>query len=753
MGNSIGHSIYVFDDFRLDLSKLMLYRGEREISLPPKVIKTLAVLIENHDEILPKEELIERVWEGSIVEESNLSQYLYLIRKTLGKKAEGGEFIETFRRRGYRFNGPVDLIAERSPTNGFSGAASELAVERQGNVLRLVDWSKREDLPAVPDETNPVKPLEVKSSLSHPLRFLWIAALIIAAIAVSAFVVRNFWPTGERVQEHKEMTVTRLTNGLFIYGTAISPDGNFFVYFQDIGETMHLFVQQTGQTTRNDILTLPPGHSFLGPTFSPDSQWIYFVSTKADDQSGTLFRMPTMGGSPTKLLENVDSNVSFSPDGQQIVFRRISGLENSALLIADTEGRGERQIVERSGLNTLGYAAWSPIGNVIAFVELERAGEWKWSLKEIDITTNLEKSISRETWGNIHRIEWLPNGSGLVMIGTRVGDALTTFRDQVYTVSYPDGESRRITNDGNRYDPVGLGVTRAGAIIAIPSVRLSQIWSMDGKGDASTAVQLTRGGSDGRTGLVALRDGRIVYTVRTGDEITIWISNGEGADARQVTTGFKVLEEIRADPEGKYLIFSAASESQQKARQHIYRVDIDGGNIKQLTFGNSHEIDSSISPDGRVIVTDSEDLTSAEQKIGLKRIPADGGEPETLAVDNCRTPVFSPDGSMLSCIRNDSDIVIINASDGRKFGSFRLPPVNGSNVGALWMPDGSGTVAITHENGISNLTVYPLDGRKPHRLTNFTSGYIYRFAFSHDSSRLFVARGYPTQDAVLITNY
>jgi Tol biopolymer transport system component len=84
--------------------------------------------------------------------------------------------------------------------------------------------------------------------------------------------------------------------------------------------------------------------------------------------------------------------------------------------------------------------------------------------------------------------------------------------------------------------------------------------------------------------------------------------------------------------------------------------------------------------------------------------------------------------------------------------SFQIPPNNGSNIGAVWTPDGKGLVVITHENGVSNLTVFPLHKRKPYKLTNFSSGVIYRFAYSRDASRILLSRGYPTQDAVLIRN-
>jgi hypothetical protein len=61
----------------------MLYRDDEELSLAPKVVKTLAVLVVQAGTIISKDGLIERVWDDSIVEESNLTQYLYLLRKTL----------------------------------------------------------------------------------------------------------------------------------------------------------------------------------------------------------------------------------------------------------------------------------------------------------------------------------------------------------------------------------------------------------------------------------------------------------------------------------------------------------------------------------------------------------------------------------------------------------------------------------------------------------------------------------------------
>ncbi|HMS38776.1 MAG TPA: winged helix-turn-helix domain-containing protein [Pyrinomonadaceae bacterium] len=112
------HRIYEFESFRFDVAHLMLYRGEVEISLAPKAAQTLLTLIERRGEILSKDELMENIWNDSIVEEANLTQYVHVLRKTLGKSADGKPLIETLRRRGYRFNGDVRCL--ESQTNGNS---------------------------------------------------------------------------------------------------------------------------------------------------------------------------------------------------------------------------------------------------------------------------------------------------------------------------------------------------------------------------------------------------------------------------------------------------------------------------------------------------------------------------------------------------------------------------------------------------------------------------------------------------------
>ena len=146
MSKSPNQKIYVFEDYRLDAAHLLLYRNNEKLPLAPKVVETLLVLVENRGKILNSDELMERIWTDSIVEENNLSQNLFRLRKILGDTKDGKPFIETLRRRGYRFvpevrcveaeekSGPENLVESKPAYN------HQFKVERRGNVLAVAEW-------------------------------------------------------------------------------------------------------------------------------------------------------------------------------------------------------------------------------------------------------------------------------------------------------------------------------------------------------------------------------------------------------------------------------------------------------------------------------------------------------------------------------------------------------------------------------------------------------------------------------------
>ena len=103
--------LYEFGPYRIDPAKRLLLRGEESVQLPSKVFETLLVLVQHSEEVVSKDDLLKTVWPDSFVEESNLSQSIFLLRKALGETAQDHRYIVTIPGRGYRFTENVRLVA------------------------------------------------------------------------------------------------------------------------------------------------------------------------------------------------------------------------------------------------------------------------------------------------------------------------------------------------------------------------------------------------------------------------------------------------------------------------------------------------------------------------------------------------------------------------------------------------------------------------------------------------------------------
>src|SRR5579862_5898844 len=96
--------LYEFGPFRLEPAERKLLRGNEVVGLTPKAFDTLVLLVRNSGHLLEKDELIRMLWPDSFVEEGNLSNNIFVLRKALG---EDPPYIETIPKRGYRFVGAV----------------------------------------------------------------------------------------------------------------------------------------------------------------------------------------------------------------------------------------------------------------------------------------------------------------------------------------------------------------------------------------------------------------------------------------------------------------------------------------------------------------------------------------------------------------------------------------------------------------------------------------------------------------------
>jgi DNA-binding winged helix-turn-helix (wHTH) protein len=101
---------YSFGPFSLDQEARVLLRDGEPIPMVGKTLDTLLVLVQNRGRLIDKDELLSRVWPDTVVEEANLSQNIFTIRKILGDTPKDRRYIATVAGRGYQFVAPVDEV-------------------------------------------------------------------------------------------------------------------------------------------------------------------------------------------------------------------------------------------------------------------------------------------------------------------------------------------------------------------------------------------------------------------------------------------------------------------------------------------------------------------------------------------------------------------------------------------------------------------------------------------------------------------
>src|SRR6185369_9475378 len=142
---------YQFGPFRIDTRNRQLLRENEVVALKAKAIDTLLLLIESRGDVVEKNELMQRLWPDSFVEEANLTQNIYTLRKALG-----GDYIETIPRRGYRFTAQVK--------EGGNGAPDVIIIKEKTrtSVSYEVDTDEPSATRVIPGEVIDVTPLGVR---------------------------------------------------------------------------------------------------------------------------------------------------------------------------------------------------------------------------------------------------------------------------------------------------------------------------------------------------------------------------------------------------------------------------------------------------------------------------------------------------------------------------------------------------------------------------------------------------------------
>ena len=318
-----------------------------------------------------------------------------------------------------------------------------------------------------------------------------------------------------------------------VIGAAISPDGRYVAYVESEHGLQSLWLQQLagGQTLR---LVAEQPVAYWGHTFSPDGNAIYYGIKGDGEPRGALFSISTLGGTPRRLLRDLDSAVSFSPDGKKIAFLRLRhpSAEESSLMVAGADGSDPKALAtfrlpEYVAGIFYGAPSWSPDSRHIATTVGVRGGagaESRARLALVGVEDGKVTTLADPGWEAAAQCGWLPDGRSLLVIA-RSGDQPST---QVWAVSYPGGEARKVTNDLN--DRRIISLTADGrSLVSVAGAVSSTVWSAPLRGSGRPR-RMSRGTTDGIDGVVFSADGKLVYTSDTGSTTGLGTTGADGAE-------------------------------------------------------------------------------------------------------------------------------------------------------------------------------------------------------------------------------
>ncbi len=578
----------------------------------------------------------------------------------------------------------------------------------------------------------------ISDSLRRPRVSIGVFLIAICLVGLGLWILLQRFGAAP-LAPFQRMKVTKLTNTGKSRDATISPDGKYVVYVVEESGQQSLWLRHVPTSSDTQIIS-PSDGDFAGLTFSPDNNYIYYVQDK--NHVGALFKMPVLGGASQKLVAEIDSQPSISPDGNLLAFVRLQKTKGEyQLIVAKSDGREERKLATRSQgefFSLYGSTAWSPDSKTIVCAAGSLSGGYHMNLTQVQIQDGAEKPVGSKNWYQIIHVAWQRDGRALILAGS--DQPVSPF--QIWHVSYPEGKVGRITNDLIDYNSLAL-TDDARTLVTLQVDRLTRIWVIP-NGEVDRAKQITSG--VGHTnGVSWTADGKILYASVSGGDLNVWVMESDGNRKTQLTANVGANYYPVASPDGRYVVFA----SNRTGPFNIWRVDADGSNPRQLTTGGT-DLNPCFSPDSKWVVYDSF-INGVPM---LWKVSIDGGVPTQLTNFYSSFPAVSPDGKMIACRNLDDQtrtIALIAMDSGRLIKTLNITLHHWQRI--RWSPDGLAVTYIDVRDGIANVWSRPIDGGQPKQLTDFKNDLIFSYDWSRDGQELVCERGMETSDVVLITDY
>ena len=672
---------FEFTPFVLDPAKRELLRGGVPQPLTPRAFDLLLLLVQQRDRVLSKDEILRTVWADTVVEESNLNQQVFVLRKALNGDRHGPEYIATIPRRGYRFVGGV---TERSATPSPPSGTRTAAIDERGR-LRVSRW------------------------------LLWVLAGVLPIATLLAF--RSWHASPDASARILSVTAFR---GLERF-PSISPDGNFVVFSwtgPNPEDAPDLWIKAVDGDAKHRLTETPFAET--SPAWSPDGRDIAFLRAGQG-----VFVISVLGGTERKITDT-GSALGWTPDGGALLVRDRAPDKPHGIFKIDLDSGRRQQLTQAPiGIGDFTFDV-SPDGQTLAFVRYERPG-----VSDVYVVPLSGGEVQRRTGWNapISRVAWMPGGREILYaVKEAPGLDPSLFRVPADGGAPEPGIRAFHASAGwpsisRQSGPARIAFVRESVDVGLRLMDLEALRTSGRLDVVAPFSDSTRIDFPGRFS----RDGERVAFV---SERTGWpeafVANRDGSGLHQVTTMRATELGIGGwSPDGRRIVIDPAI----AGNSDVYLVDLDGRPSIPLTSDPAFDGTPEWSSDGQWIYFTSNKSGRPE----LWKIPANGGTASQLTRGGGLQPREAPDGRTLFYLDNP-----LSGAGGTSGGSrlMQVPVEGGEEVVVLdrvrfglWAVTDGGIMFATIERDQDALDFYGFRdrvvrrlGALPFRISRFVGG-------------------------------
>ena len=736
MGND-KNRFYGFGEFQLDARRRILSKNNANIALTPRNFDLLLVLIENEGEILSHDDLLEKVWEGTFVEQGNLKNAISVLRRCLGEEASDSTYIRTVPRRGYSFVAPVEIIADdphvhTTPTN--DNLSSNIDISEPGQ-----NGNAEGEISIIRNRLATMK-IDSKSISPKTIAIILGLALLIAAGLVAVWTFRSRSAPSVNYDANQVQIFKITSEGNLVGGVAsISPDGKYLVYAVREGENVSLWTRQIVTGISRQISPMMHG-SVWSCYLTPDEEFIYYVFNQNSDKSKSgVYKISTFGGSAQKISDNPDGSLSISPDGKRFAVFYVTNDLETRIETRDMDGRDPQVVWSARGDLRIWSLRFAPDGRTLLFsIRRQLPDKMVYSIIEIPVGGGHEKVLLPEQEKQIADTIWLPDKQSLMMSVRELNAELR----QIWQYFPATGEWKRVTNDNASYR--GISATRDGkTLVASQEIRQTTLWaSPTGElADLSQIIPSTHYFIDVGIG----SNSKIIYSIVENSKEMIGSLSKDGTDNKFLTAGDDgVWVFPMPSRDGQHIAFA----SLRSGRRQVWTMENDGRNSVQLSQFTTDVYDGRLLSDGKRSIL----LQLETPQKSMLVLRTEDGEIRPLIQNQSKRWAISPDEKYVASQIQDPqtkkmEVVIVDIETAEVIRKLDFA----ANRVLRWTTDGKGLAYDAYENGVGKIMIFPVEGGSPKPFVQLKSEEIFSFDWSPDGRTLALIRGNHLTDAVKIT--